>query len=173
MPAYHSAFNDFKDRLLCGAAMLPLKTKNKGPAAQAPAGQDDVVDEILGYFKANVFFKNFEMKGPADRTLVYGTLYVQHCLSKMERCKDKKEGEKALYTLALENFTIPGDSGFVLGGMFTAPKDRAEADAFRQYFTQLRQEIGQRLIERAYNADGSPNKFWACFSKKKFLGKSL
>ena len=37
-------------------------------------GTMDVVEEALYYFRANVFFRNFEMKGAADRVLVYLTL---------------------------------------------------------------------------------------------------
>ena len=40
-------------------------------------GNDDIIDESLKYFKANVLFKNFEFKGTADRVLVYLTLYIQ------------------------------------------------------------------------------------------------
>ena len=40
------------------------------------AGQDDIIDEVLMYFKANVLFKHFEVKGTADRVLIYMTLYV-------------------------------------------------------------------------------------------------
>jgi actin related protein 2/3 complex subunit 3 len=31
-----------------------------------------------------------------------------------------------MYTLALKNFPIPGDSGFPLNAMFTKPKNRNE-----------------------------------------------
>lgn len=38
--AYHSSFNEEKDlKLLCNMALLPLKTKYKGPALPAPAGK--------------------------------------------------------------------------------------------------------------------------------------
>ena len=47
----------------------------------------------------------------------------------------------------------------------------------RKYFTQLRQEIGSRLIERVYNTDlsidGKPSKWWICWARRKFLKVEL
>ena len=37
----------------------------------------DVIDEALHYFKANVFFRTYEIKSDADRVLIYVTLYIQ------------------------------------------------------------------------------------------------
>ena len=36
--------------------------------------------QTLRYFKANVFFRNYEILGSADRTLIYLTMYVSQCL---------------------------------------------------------------------------------------------
>jgi len=173
MPVYHSALNeDNSAKVMCNMAILPLKTKYKGPAPQAPADQEDIIDEALNFFKANVFFRNFEVKGPADRVLVYLTLYLSQCLTKISG--DKGSAEKALYQLAIENFPIPGDKAFVLGGIVTNPANRAEADTLRQYFTQLRQEAGIRLVARVYKAnDKVADKWWMCFTKRKFLNKAL
>ena len=53
-------------------------------------------------------------------------------------------------------------------------KFRGEADEMRQYFTQIRQEVGGRLVERVYNSpDGKASKWWVCFSKRKFLNMEL
>ena len=38
--------------------------------------QDDIVDETLKLFKANVFFYEFEIKCDADRALIYCMLYI-------------------------------------------------------------------------------------------------
>ena len=40
----------------------------------------DIVDEALATFKANVFFRNYEIEGEADLVLIYLTLYIQDCL---------------------------------------------------------------------------------------------
>lgn len=77
-PAYHSAFNDKDAAQLCGMAMLPLKTRVRGPAPQldVASAEDDQIDEAIRLFRANVLFRNFEVLGAADRTLIYLTLLI-------------------------------------------------------------------------------------------------
>merc|ERR1711862_843412 len=143
---YHSGYNEAQCRQMCNMSILPLKTKFKGPAPLLKEeGQPDIVDEALKFFKANVLFRNYEVKGPADLVLLYLTYYTKLALKKIENCS-KQDAEKALYQLAIENFQIPGDSGFVFGGFFHNPTGRQEADTVRAYFTQLRQELGIRLV---------------------------
>ena len=150
-------------------SILPLNTKYKGPAAPLREGAD-VIDEALEFFKANVLFRNFEVKGPADRVLLYITYYIKQCLLKIEKL-NKSDAEKALFQLAIENFQIPGDGGFVFGGYFHNPNGRQEADTVRAYFTQLRQETGIRLLEKVYppGQEAAASKWWICFNKRKFL----
>ena len=168
---YHSEQNGFQGREICGMSLLPLKTKFKGPAA--PPNPDpsvpDIVDEALDYFKANCLFKNYEVNGPADRVLIYLTLYIHQCLTKLES-KNKGSGEKELYQLAISNYSIPGDGNFPLGGFVSNPADRNEADTIRQYFLQLRQEVNARLIPRVYSlGHAAPSKWRICFQKRKFI----
>lgn len=92
MPAYHSAFNEAPAKEVCGCALLPIKTRARGPAPPAPDDQEDIVDEIIQLFRANVLFTNFEIKGNADRVLVYGTLFVHLCLKKLDKCATKADG---------------------------------------------------------------------------------
>lgn len=84
-------------------ALLPLKTTFKGPAPrlgnylsahkgvsnpcviEEPSPDDDIVDEALKYFKPNVFFREFEIKGAADRTLMYLLLYITECLKRLQK----------------------------------------------------------------------------------------
>ncbi len=89
MPAYHSALNEARNPEACGCAVCPLKTDVKGPAVLCPVDEDDIIDEVLNYFRANVFFRNFEIKGAADRTLIYLTLHVVQVLVKMEKIEDR------------------------------------------------------------------------------------
>ena len=44
-----------------------------------------MIDECLRFFKANVFFTNYEIKGDADRTLVYLTLFCQQAVGRITR----------------------------------------------------------------------------------------
>ena len=108
LQVYHSSLNGTETEVACGCAILPLKTSIRGPAESVAegdsavrrlppaqpfrsqprraAGEEDIVDETLGYFKANVLFKHFEVKGAADRTLIYLTLYTTQCLKRLETC---------------------------------------------------------------------------------------
>lgn len=46
---------------------------------------NDIVAETLKFFKANVFFQNYEIKGDADRLLMYLTLYTHQCVCRITR----------------------------------------------------------------------------------------
>ncbi|EXJ93991.1 actin like protein 2/3 complex, subunit 3 [Capronia coronata CBS 617.96] len=133
----------------------------------------DCLDEVLQLFRANTFFRNFEIKGPADRLLIYGILFVSDCLTKVKPHMDSKSAEKALINGALEQFSIPGEPGFPLNQAFEAPRDRNEAEALRSYLSQVRQELAMRLHGRLYQGGVGPSKWWLSFSKRKFMGKSL
>lgn len=93
-----------------------------------------------------------------------------------------------MYQLAIENFALPGDKNFALGGIVTNPANRGESgktliptdfheeaffqnshwffllvskkDTMRQYLTQLRQEIGLRVVERVYKRDQKQPDKW-------------
>lgn len=54
----------------------------------------DCVDEILSLFRANVLFRNFEINGPADRMLIYGTLFISDCLGKVKPTMTARDAEK-------------------------------------------------------------------------------
>ena len=48
------------------------------------SAEPDVIDEALTYFKANVFFRTYEIRSEADRVLIYLTLYITDCLKKLQ-----------------------------------------------------------------------------------------
>jgi len=169
--------------------LLPLRTRTRGPAyalpalpANANAAFDvdpdsesyDPLDEVLSLFRANTFFRNFEIKGPADRLLIYGILFVSECLTKVKSNMSLKEAEKALLNAALDNqFAIPGDASFPLNQAFGAPRDRQDAETLRQYLSQVRQELAMRLLARLFAHGPTPSKWWLSYTKRKFMGKSL
>lgn len=115
---------------------------------------------MLSLFRANTFFRNFEIKGPADRLLIYGILFLSECLSKVKLYMTSREAEKALLNLALDNqFSIPGDAGFPLNQAFEAPRDRQDAEMLRGYLSQVRQELAVRLLARLYQGgSATPSK---------------
>ncbi|QPG76567.1 subunit of the Arp2/3 complex [Brettanomyces nanus] len=175
MPAYHSTFlaEDANSRIVGNFAVLPIKTKFKGPSLPC-ISEYDIIDEVLDLFRANTFFKNFEIKGPADRALIYGILFVSQCLNQLNQRVTKQEAVRELTNLSLDNFSVPGDVGFPLNSLYQPPRDRNESLFLRQYLTQFRQELSARLIERLYHDDSSKaSKYWMAFSRKKFMNKSL
>ena len=73
LQAYHSSLMDPDTKLIGDMALMPIRSQCKGPAPRETK-ETDTVDEAIYYFKANVFFKNYEIKNEADRTLIYITL---------------------------------------------------------------------------------------------------
>ena len=89
--------------------------------------EEDIIDETLIYFRANVLFRNFDVRGGADRTLIYLTLYAVQCLVKCEKIEDKPTAIREMKNLALKTFLCPGDPGWPLGGLFPPPRSKAES----------------------------------------------
>ncbi|KAK3937472.1 hypothetical protein QBC46DRAFT_392595 [Diplogelasinospora grovesii] len=192
MPAYNSVFNttDPPPRLVGNFPLLPLRTKTRGPAytlppadASLPPNESpdpdsdsyDILDEVLSLFRANTFFRNFEIQGPADRLLVYGIWFVSDCLSKIKPNASLREATRDVNNLALDlNFAIPGDPAWPLNQMYEPPRDRQDAELLKQYMSQVRQELAARLLARVYDeGDAKPSKWWLSFTKRKFMGKGL
>jgi len=176
MPAYHSKVTEVQ-KSFGNTAFLTFKTKFRGPVISVVStdlaeGELDIVEEALSYFKANVFFKTYEIQGDADRVLIYLTLYISECLKKVLRCTTKDQALQEMYSLAIGRFDIPGDPGFPLNSVYQRPASNEDADLLRQYILQLRQECGQRLVERVFEG-GKPSKWWLCFAKRKFMDISL
>ena len=88
------------------------------PAHESPdptSESYDVLDEVLALFRANTFFRNFEIQGPAARLLVYGIWFVSDCLAKIKPGASLREATKEVQNLALDlNFAIPGDPAWPL-----------------------------------------------------------
>ncbi|KAG5888307.1 hypothetical protein JTB14_022195 [Gonioctena quinquepunctata] len=172
MPAYHSSFLE-SPQVVGNTAILPIRTQFRGPAPQQQGNEQDIVDEALYYFKANVFFRTYEIKSEADRLLIYITLYITECLKKLQRCNSKSQAQNEMKTLAISRFDIPGDNGFPLNSVYSKPANQNDAELMRAYLTQVRQEVGLRVCDRVFGEDGKPSKWWLCFAKKKFMDKSL
>ncbi|PWY88069.1 ARP2/3 complex subunit Arc18 [Aspergillus sclerotioniger CBS 115572] len=179
MPAYHSIFLEDRDVPVIGNfPVLPLRTRTRGPAYTLPRSpyrrpRSARRQRILSLFRANVLFRNFEINGPADRMLIYGTLFISECLGKVKPAMTAREAEKALINVALDHFAIPGDVSFPLNQAFEPPRDRQDAETLRSYLSQVRQEIAIRLHARLYPGGVGPSKWWLSFAKRKFMGKSF
>jgi actin related protein 2/3 complex subunit 3 len=177
MPAYHSAFNEVEFRQVGNMAILPIRTRIRGPAPIAEGTERDIIDETIDLFRANSLFRNFEIKGPADRSLIVLILFISDCLAKLGSARTvptQIEAAKSLNTLSVDNFPIPGDANFPLNAHYAPPTSRADADYLRQYLTQVRQELSARLVERLYlDGTGKPSKWWMCFQRRRFMNRSL
>lgn len=105
----------------------PALTQDTFPA---DPDQADIIDETLDLFRANSLFRNFEIKGPADRLLIVLILFVSDCLAKIGTAKTvpaQIEASKMLNTLSVDNFPIPGDANFALNAHYAVPGNRADA----------------------------------------------
>lgn len=177
MPAYHSKFKTSSPpKVIGGVALLPIihRAAKRGAAPVADAGvEEDIIDEALKFFKANVFFATYAVKGENDRLLLYLTLYIHQCLTRMTRCASKDAVLREMNQLGIESFKLPFDDGFPLSSFYKKVTSKREADELRQYLLHCRQECGLRLAERVCDATGKPSKWWLCFTKRRFLGKSL
>ncbi|XP_077995258.1 actin-related protein 2/3 complex subunit 3-A-like [Glandiceps talaboti] len=170
MPAYHSSYT--ADLTIGNMALVPLNTRFRGPAPKTE--ESDIIDEAIHFFKANVFFKNYEVKSEADRTLIYITLYITECLKKLQRCQSKNAGQKEMHTLAIAKWDMPGEPNFPLNAMYVKPNGRNEEDSMRAYLQQIRQETGLRICDKVFDpTTDKPTKWWMCFVKRKFMDKSL
>lgn len=176
MPAYHSSYNDEPNvRQIAGVSILPLNSKIRGPAPlPVDPSRPDIVDEAIDLFRANSLFRNFEIKGGADRALIYLILFISDCLTRIAASPSWSQNEalKHLSSHAVDAFALPGDAHFPLSTLYSVPSSRADADTLRQYLTQARQEVVLRLLDKMY-VDDVPSRWWLAFSKRKFMGKCL
>jgi actin related protein 2/3 complex subunit 3 len=176
MPSYHSMYNGAGFTELCGLPVLPLKTKVRGPAptVDPPTEEEDVVDEALRLFRANLLFRNFELQGGGDRLLVYLTLFIHACLKRAAARAGKAEGARELAALAAGAHLAPGDAAWPLAQVIPAPKSAADLEALKGYLRQLRECVAARLVDRIYGEDGAQNRHWMQYAKRKgFMGKEF
>lgn len=62
-PSIHSNFNKTTGNPeAIGMTLVAIKSKIKGTANPAPEGADDVIDEALTLFRANVLFASFDIQ---------------------------------------------------------------------------------------------------------------
>lgn len=66
--------------------MLPLRS-GSGPAPKSDSDHD-IVDEAIELFRATILFKEFKVEGPADKLIVYLTVFIQKILALTIRSKE-------------------------------------------------------------------------------------
>lgn len=102
--------------------------------------------------------------------MAYLTVFIAELLRFHIRDKTVSEAKKNITRISLDQrFPIPGEKDFAFAGFFSAPASAGDQKDIREYLLQVRQECANRLLDRIYNADGTQNKWWFQFSKRKFL----
>ena len=81
---YHSQLDTTGCDFACGFPLVPVRSSKEPSAARSDVSKD-IVDEVLYAFRSNILFRNFEVKGAADKLLIYLTLYVTLCLKRRSR----------------------------------------------------------------------------------------
>ena len=105
-----------------------------------------MIDEAISQFRANIFFKNYEVRGPADKVIIYLTVYIQKCLEVIAKNPVEAEAKKNLMVLMSEAVPSPSQPGFFMGSLALKGRGAAEEEKFRQYCKQLKEECGIRLF---------------------------
>lgn len=59
--SFHSQFTDASQRV-GNLAIVPIRSKVRGPAPLDPSATFDIIDEALDLFKPLIFFRQFEFK---------------------------------------------------------------------------------------------------------------
>lgn len=197
MPIYHSEFHGEglagKYPTVSGWTLLPFNTKLRGPApalidglwspppptvhtaGMLGAGTEDIVDEALNLFRANIFYKAFDIRTVGDRSLLYLSVFIGDCLGKLKSGVSPAEASKILVGFATTGVAIPGEAGFPLNAIYPPPGNRNEGETLRAYLLQVRHETVLRLLDRLYEngAVQEPSKWWLAFQRRKFLGRSM
>lgn len=156
--------------MIAGFACPPLAKQG----AVYGSGVNDPVDEALYLFRPNSFFKHFEIKGAADRTLCYLLLFMGECLGKLNDNMTATEVAKVLQSIGTQAFAVPGEPSFplnaILGG--AAVNNGAEIEKLRAYLAGCRQELIKRLPALVIDQEtGRVSKWWV--TKRRFMNKSL
>ena len=132
--------------------MLPIKGDDKTGAApkQMDQSQKDIVDEALELFRALVLFKNFKVKGPADKTIVFLTVFIQKVLQELKRHeKNQQKAHDIVDQLIKLTIDIKGpnkDKYFMNKlALFHAAKNPAEEQKMIKYLQLLKVETWKRL----------------------------
>ena len=80
MTTYHSKLGGAGIPEACGIPLLEVQKKDNFDKENP-----DIVDEAIDLFRIMIMFKNFKIKTPADRPLVYLTCFIQKCVEEIGR----------------------------------------------------------------------------------------
>jgi len=120
-------------------------------------------------------FRNYEIQGNADRTMIYLTLYAQLCIRECERINNKSDAKQHLVQLAMKQYPSPGSEDWKLGALLPKPENNGESEKWTAYMRQCREEVSNRVVNLLYKEDGTQNKWWFLFGvrSRKFMQKEI
>lgn len=166
----NSVFVNTGDKVICGFPLLKIRDseRNSGPAF-------DIVDETLYHFRINIFLRDFPIKSDADRLMIYLTFYAMKCLKAFGKNKtDKSKCAKEIESWNMNPFPLPGEGGFILSHLTSAPTNESEKADIRNFLRQCRVEIGKRLLKIVFAQDEKmADKWWICFAPRKFMDRDM
>jgi actin related protein 2/3 complex subunit 3 len=178
MPAYHSVYNDYTYKTACGIPIMDFKI-DRSPIMDPGKLKDkpdelDIVDEALIKFRANVLFKNFQIKGDADRLLVYITVYISKCLEVAAGYANDLEKTKQAFSKLADDaeWNLNYKAHFLNNLTTNTP---VEESGLQSYLKTVRKCVNYRMLYILYEAEwGTLDlKFWLGFAKRKFLGYEM
>ncbi|KAH0786927.1 actin-related protein 2/3 complex subunit 3-like [Histomonas meleagridis] len=165
----NSVFVNTGAPVIAGIPILPIRDTSKRQTTPA----FDIVDEALYHFRTNIFMRDFKIKNDADRLLIYITFFAMKCLKFFAKNpKDKAKCQKEIQSWSMNAFPIPGEGGFILASLVTAPKSNAEKADLLAFFKVVRNETANRLLDIVFK-DGTADKWWICFAPRKFMDKEM
>ena len=177
--AYNSVFNGIEDcKLLCGIPQMAFKA-NKIPNLDPSQKKNlkdsdlDIIDESIMNFRANVFFKNFPLKGDADKLLVYITVFIQKCLEVIASDSDPTKAKKNLSNLIETAEYNPNVRGHFFNSLVNIVN--SEVSDLQNYLKSIRKEVVNRLQYLLFDAlwGTIDLKFWLSFAKRRFMGYEM
>merc|ERR1712183_624177 len=169
--AISSAWNGKESEIVLGIGLCPLSGDEKGPAPELKEGED-IIDECIRIYRFNSSMRSFPVKGAADRTLVYLTVYMNWFIKKLEDIKTKKEAHVFAEAQALRQELKPEDKNHFFAGLLLPAKKIEDNDKFKKYLKQLRSELSRRLVERLYSTEDHhafDYVFWLGLSRRYFM----
>jgi actin related protein 2/3 complex subunit 3 len=166
-----SVFVNTGAKVIASIPILPIRDTVK---AKATTPAFDIVDEVIYHFRTNLFMRDFPVKSEADRLLIYLTFYAAKCLKTFGKNKTNRlAAQKEIEKWNLDPFTLPGDAGFILAALVSEPGSPQEKNELKAFMTLARVELGNRLLKIVYGEKNEADKWWVCFSQRKFMDKEL
>mmetsp|Transcript_34006 Transcript_34006/g.30785 ORF Transcript_34006/g.30785 Transcript_34006/m.30785 type:complete len:172 (+) Transcript_34006:35-550(+) len=164
----HSAFNDKVVKPTCGFCQYDFR---KGQA-KSDGEADDIIDEAIKFYRVNIFFKNYEILGPADRLLIYLIVYINHLIKTVEKDTDGVAALKKMIEIAKKPVPKPSEPKFFMNSIFNDAKSPKESDDYQTYLKEAKEETAKRLIPYLFDSEGRTLlfKYWVGLSKRKFMG---